>query len=269
MRFPRVTFLKLGGSLITDKDQPETALIEPINDLLTQIAEWRLDNPSDWLLLGHGSGSFGHHTAAIHGTREGVHSPEDAFGFQQVWYSARKLNHIIVERAQSLSLPLITFPPSACITADNREIKGWNLQPLIKSFHMGFIPLVYGDVVSDLTLRGTILSTEDLFIYLAHSLSPGRILLAGRIEGVYADYPSNQRLLSHICARSDTSEFLQGSASQDVTGGMLTKVQSMQALCREFHLLSVQIFSAVLPGALRMALDGAAIGTTINILSRP
>ncbi len=269
MRFPSVTFLKLGGSLITDKDQPETALIDQIDSLLIQIAEWRSANPSDWLLLGHGSGSFGHVAAAQYGTRQGIHSHEDALGFQQVWYSARKLNQIIVEQAQSLSLPLITFPPSACITADNREIKGWNLQPLIKSFHMGFIPLVYGDVVSDLTLRGTILSTEDLFIYLAHSLSPSRILLAGRIEGVYADYPSNQRLLSHICARSDASEFLQGSASQDVTGGMLTKVQSMQALCREISTLSIQIFSAVSPGALRMALDGAAIGTTINILSRP
>jgi len=264
MRFPSITFLKLGGSLITDKDQPETALIDQIDLLLLQIAEWRSANPSDWLLLGHGSGSFGHHIAAQFGTRQGINSIEDALGFQRVWYSARKLNHIIVERAQSLSLPLITFPPSACITADNREIKGWNLQPLIKSFHMGFIPLVYGDVVSDLTLRGTILSTEDLFLHLAHFLRPDRILLAGRVEGVYADYPVNQQLLSQISAQSNSSEFLQGSASQDVTGGMLTKVQLMQSLCRELPGLSVQIFSAVSPGSLRLALDGAALGTIIN-----
>lgn len=264
MRFPRVTFLKLGGSLITDKDQPETALIEQINDLLTQIADWHLVNPDDWLLLGHGSGSFGHHTAAIHGTREGVHSPENALGFQQVWYSARKLNQIIVEQAQSLDLPLIAFAPSACITTDNHEIKGWNLQPLMQSFHLGLIPLVYGDVVSDLTLGGTILSTEDLFLHLAHFLRPDRILLAGRVEGVYADYPVNQQLLSHISAQSDLSEILQGSASQDVTGGMLTKVQLMQSLCRSLPGLSVQIFSAVSPGALRLALDGTAVGTFIN-----
>jgi len=45
---------------------------------------------------------------------------------------------------------------------------------------------------------------------------------------------------------------------------MLTKVQSMQALCRALPGLSVQIFSAILPGSLRQALDGAEIGTTIN-----
>lgn len=264
MRFPNLTFLKLGGSLITDKDQPETALIDQIDSLLIQIAEWRSANPTDWLLLGHGSGSFGHVAAAQYGTRQGIKRREDALGYQRVWYSARKLNQIIVEQSQSLSLPLIVFPPSACITSDDHEIKTWNLKPISQSFEMGLIPLIYGDVVSDLTLGGTILSTEDLFVHLSHSLRPDRILLSGRVDGVYADYPSNQDLLPHISAHSDASEFLRGSASQDVTGGMLTKVQSMQALCREIPSLSIQIFSAVSPGALRLALDGAAIGTIIN-----
>lgn len=259
-----LTFLKLGGSLITDKDQPETALIDQINDLLTQIADWQKANPNQRLLLGHGSGSFGHHAAAKYGTRKGVLSFEDGLGYQQVWFSARSLNQIIINQAESLGLPLISFPPSASITSDNHDIKTWNLQPIIRSFEMGLIPMVYGDVVSDLTLGGTILSTEDLFVYLARALNPGRILLAGRVEGVYADYPVNQNLLPHITAHSDAPEFLQGSASQDVTGGMLTKVQSMQALCREMPGLSVQIFSAVSPGALRLALNGAPIGTTIN-----
>ena len=259
-----LTFLKLGGSLITDKDQPETALIEQIDDLLTQIVKWRKANPNQRLLLGHGSGSFGHHAATTHGTHQGVHSPEDGLGYQQVWHSARSLNQIIISQAQSLNLPVIAFPPSACITTNNHEIQAWNLQPIVRSFEMGLIPLVYGDVVSDLTLGGTILSTEDLFVHLAHALRPDRILLAGRIEGVYADYPANQHLLPHLSASADSTACLQGSASQDVTGGMVTKVQLMQALCRQLPELSVQVFSAVSPGALRLALDGAAIGTIIN-----
>lgn len=259
-----LTFLKLGGSLITDKDQPETALIDQINDLLSQIQAWRAANPTHQLVLGHGSGSFGHHSAARFGTREGVRSPEASLGFQQVWHSARKLNQIIIDQAQLLNLPLIAFPPSACITADNHEINTWKLTPIKRSLEMGFIPLVYGDVVFDLTLGGTILSTEDLFGHLARQLRPDRILLAGRIEGVFFDYPANQHLLPHLSAIDESLTFLQGSASQDVTGGMVTKVQSMQALCRDLPGLSVQIFSALSPSALRLALDGAAIGTIIN-----
>ena len=261
---PILTFLKLGGSLITNKDQPETALIDQINSLLSQIADWRLAHPGEQLLIGHGSGSFGHHIAAKAGTRQGVRSPEESLGYQQVWYSARKLNQIILEQAQLLNLPLIVFPPSASITSDNHEIKFWNLHPLTHSLNMGLLPLVYGDVVPDLALGGTILSTEDVFFHLAHHFHPDRILLAGKIKGIYADFPANQHLISHISAQSDVTEFLQGSASLDVTGGMVTKVQTMQALCRDLAGLTVQIFSAVVPGALRQALDGAAIGTVIT-----
>jgi isopentenyl phosphate kinase len=39
-------------------------------------------------------------------------------------------------------------------------------------------------------MGGTILSTEDLFVYLAESLKPKSILIAGLEEGVFSDYPA-------------------------------------------------------------------------------
>ena len=264
MSASNLIFLKLGGSLITDKDQPETALVDQIHMLLSQISAWRADNPQQRLLLGHGSGSFGHHAAAQFDTRAGVRSLEQGLGYQQVWYSARKLNQIVLDQARLLNLPLIAFPPSACVVADNHEITTWNFQPLMHAFDLGLVPLVYGDVVSDLSLGGTILSTEDLFSYLAPRLRPDRILLAGKVQGVYADFPHNQQLLPHLSAHAEVGTFVQGSASLDVTGGMVSKVQAMQALCRSIDGLSVQIFSAVTPGSLRLALDGGAIGTIID-----
>jgi isopentenyl phosphate kinase len=45
-------------------------------------------------------------------------------------------------------------------------------------------------------LGGTILSTEDLFTYLAGLLHPEQILLAGNEPGVWADFPKNSRLLT-------------------------------------------------------------------------
>lgn len=151
MSASNLIFLKLGGSLITDKDQPETALVDQIHMLLSQISAWRADNPQQRLLLGHGSGSFGHHAAAQFDTRAGVRSLEQGLGYQQVWYSARKLNQIVLDQARLLNLPLIAFPPSACVVADNHEITTWNFQPLTHAFDLGLVPLVYGDVVSDLS----------------------------------------------------------------------------------------------------------------------
>ncbi len=262
--FPDLIFLKLGGSLITNKDQPESARVEQIEILLSQIAAWREANPLSRLLLGHGSGSFGHHAAARYGTRGGVRTAEEAEGFQQVWLSARRLNQIILDQARAFNLPLISFPPSASITSDNRKILTWNLQPITRALEMDLIPLIYGDVIADLSLGGTILSTEELFVHLAHALHPNRILLAGKEEGVFADFPHNQHLIRQIPSHADLTDSLQGSASQDVTGGMLTKVQSMQALCRDLPDLTVNIFSAVSPGTLLQALNNCGIGTLIH-----
>lgn len=259
-----LTFLKLGGSLITDKDQPNTALLNQVASLLDQIASWRQANPAAQLLLGHGSGSFGHHAAARYHTRGGVHTSQDASGFQAVWHSARSLNQIVIDQAQVFHLPLISFPPSACVTTNNRKIHVWNLQPIQRCLDMGLIPLVYGDAVTDCAIGGTILSTEDLFVHLTPALKPSRILLAGKVSGVFADFPHNHHLIPHISSQADLRESLHGSASQDVTGGMLSKVQTMQALCQAQPGLTVQIFSASHSGALRLALDGSHLGTLIQ-----
>ena len=64
------------------------------------------------------------------------------------------------------------------------------------------IPLVNGDTIFDDQRGGTILSTEDLFIYLARQLHPERILLAGLEEGVWADYPACTQLIGEITPRN-------------------------------------------------------------------
>ena len=65
-------FLKLGGSLITDKDTAHTPRIDVIDRIAGEIKKYLVEHPQDSLLLGHGSGSFGHVPAAKYGTREGV-----------------------------------------------------------------------------------------------------------------------------------------------------------------------------------------------------
>ena len=69
---PELVFLKLGGSLITDKTQAYTARLEKLTDLARQIARALQTQPELRLVLGHGSGSFGHTAAKKYGTRDGI-----------------------------------------------------------------------------------------------------------------------------------------------------------------------------------------------------
>ena len=53
-------FLKLGGSLLTDKTGTEALRADTLQRLAAEIAAARAADPQLRLVLGHGSGSFGH-----------------------------------------------------------------------------------------------------------------------------------------------------------------------------------------------------------------
>ncbi len=185
----QLTFLKLGGSLITDKATPRTPRLDVLSRLAQEIAEARAANPALQLLLGHGSGSFGHVPARKHGTRQGVRTPEQWRGFAEVWWDAASLNRLVVEALREAGLPVVSFPPSTSVTAQDGQVAAWDLTPLRLALEAGLLPVVQGDVIFDTIRGGTILSTEELFVYLAPQLRPARLLLAGIEPGVWSVYP--------------------------------------------------------------------------------
>lgn len=267
-----LVFLKLGGSLITDKDSPRTPRKEVLARLAVEIAEAVVERPQLRLVLGHGSGSFGHTAARAHGTRQGVHGGQGWRGFAEVWKEARALNQIVVEALTQAGLPVIAFPPSAAVTSQDGKAEHWDLEPMRSALAAGLIPLINGDTVFDTRRGGTILSTEDLFIYLAHHLQPGprRILLAGLETGVWADFPACTRLIPEITPGNFAAVAAQigGSASVDVTGGMLEKVRTMLALAETLPAFEAVIFSGTQPGAVKDVLLGKHTGTRISYPGR-
>jgi len=258
-------FLKLGGSLITDKATPYTPRPDVIARLAGEIATALETHPGLKLVLGHGSGSFGHVAAERFGTRQGVDSPEGWRGFAQVWYQASRLNRIVVEALHEAGLAAVTLPPSGAVTTRQGQVTTWNLSPLRSALSAGLLPVVYGDVVFDQATGGTILSTEDLFAHLARALHPGRILLAGQDRGVWGDYPACNQLIRSITPQTwkQLAPALDGSANTDVTGGMASKVETMLTLVEEIPGLEGLIFSGEEPGQIGAALNGQTPGTRI------
>jgi len=259
-------FLKLGGSLITNKDIPFSARKDTLKHLGAQISEALDTNPELKLLVGHGSGSFGHSTAAQFGTRSGVHSAEDWLGFQKVWWAAYQLNQIVIKEFLDIGLPIISLPASSSLVSSNKKVNQWNIQPIISSLKNHLLPMVFGDVVIDKELGATIFSTEELFSYLVNVLHPNRILLAGKEGGVFLDYPRNQDLISLITPDTypSISNKINASISTDVTGGMASKVRSMLDLIRLEENLSIDIFSGEEEGNLFKVISGEKIGTRLS-----
>lgn len=259
-------FLKLGGSLITDKNTPHTPRLEAIRRLCQEIAAACLEHPELRLILGHGSGSFGHFEGKKYGTRSGVKTGAGWRGFVEVWRAARALNQIMVENLLSAGLPVLSFSPSSSITTRNREIIAWDLSPIRSALSHRVIPLVYGDVVFDEVLGGTILSTEDLFFYLSSQFKPDRIHLAGIEDGVFADFPARTQPLLEITPSNYVLLVNQIAASNspDVTGGMAEKVKLLVKMVELVPEMQASIFSGELPGKVKDALSGSNPGTIIR-----
>ena len=264
-----LVFLKIGGSLITDKKKEKTALLDRIANSANDVAEAMNRNPDLALVLGHGSGSFGHFAAKKHGTRTGVSTKEEWLGFVDVWASAQALHRIVMNVFSEHGLPLISFPPSASVISDQGKIDRWNTEPIQAALKANLIPVVFGDVAFDRSQGGAILSTEEIFLYLAEKLNPKHVLLAAD-EAVYSDFPKNSKLLEEI-GSYNYSEFkaqLSGGEGSDITGGMLSKVQAAmkmaEIISRQHSDSSVRIFSGKKAGSINKALMGEALGTLVS-----
>jgi isopentenyl phosphate kinase len=255
-------FLKLGGSLITEKARPLTARVEVINRLASEIvAAWRSASGLP-LLLGHGSGSFGHFTAARAGTHHGSRSPQDWSGFVAVADSARQLHQIVMREMLNAGLPVVSFPPSAMLLAREGEILTYHSAPIARALEHGLIPVVYGDAAFDESRGSAIVSTEQVFSALAREFHPDRLLLAGFEAGV-------------LGANGQTLEVIRGSdlpllefgqvPGEDVTGGMRAKVEQALAWAADLSPVEILIFSAESAGTLKDVLGGARAGTRVEV----
>ena len=268
-----MVFLKLGGSLITDKSRRETPRLEVLARLAGEIAEARQRRPAMRLLVGHGSGSFGHFAGRHYRTREGIRAGEEAqgwYGYAETGAAAARLNRLVLDALLRAGLPAVTIQPSATARCRDGILQTLHWQPIRHALKVGLLPVVHGDVAFDAPRGCTIISTEQVFAYLCRRLKPARILLVGTVDGVFTGDPLRDETALHIpiIRAGDLAACrgrLSGSHGVDVTGGMATKVAEMADLVAAHPALTVQILSGEGAGAVARALlePEASLGTRI------
>lgn len=259
-----LTLIKLGGSLITDKQEVAHFREDITRRLAQEIAAARSANPDIQIVVGHGSGSFGHVVASQYGTARGVNTPEQWRGFARVANVAAQLNGLVAAVLEDENVPVWRIQPSASAVAANGMVQQMSLHPIEAALSVGVIPLVYGDVCLDTVLGGTIISTEAVLSHLTLALPVRQILLLGKVPGVLDEKGQLIPKISNINIAT-YERALKGSDATDVTGGMLSKVRDMLALVNTRPGLEVRILDGRVPGLLRDALLGPVdAGTRIH-----
>jgi isopentenyl phosphate kinase len=258
-------FVKLGGSLITDKHQRATPRHSVIQRLADEVDHALTATPGLRVLLGHGSGSFGHWVADQYQTQNGVDSREAWHGFAEVSAEAGRLNRLVVDTFLKSGVPVMSLQPSSAVHAHAGEIRTYPLETLELALDHQLVPLIYGDVAFDTAKGGTILSTEALFTYIAARLRPAWILLLGNAPGVL---DAQGRVIPTItpATYARVQAYLSGSSATDVTGGMADKVSRMMELTQDHPDIRIRILSGRTPNTLVRALlnPDTASGTLIH-----
>jgi isopentenyl phosphate kinase len=212
-------FIKLGGSVITDKSKPYTVRDEVLDRLCDEISRARKNIR---IVIGHGGGSFPHISANKYQTQKGIINEKSWEGVTRVQNDASKLNRIVVDKLIEKGVNAISVQPSASCVAENDRIVEWE-NNIEKYLEKGLTAVPYGDVCLDRKKGCCIISTEEIFNFLSKTLKPGRIIMVGKVDGVL---DKNGNVIERISSIEDVKKHLQSSDGiADVTGGMVHKVE--------------------------------------------
>jgi len=259
-------FVKLGGGLITDKNKPYTSKPEIIKRLAKEIKEARKEKGFN-LIIGNGAGSFGHILAKKYNTSQGFINKESEYGFCRVHNDVVELNRIVTNSLLKVGEKSFSISPSSFFLVDNLRIADSYLKIVRKLLEYNIVPILYGDTVIDLKKGCCILSTEDLFVHLAKKLKPNKIILAGKVDGVYTDDPLRNKKAEFIPKINKKNwkkikKYLKKSDGIDVTGGMVQKVEKSIELAKTG--CKVLIINGNKPNYLKRVLLGETLGTLIE-----
>ncbi len=240
-----VNLIKLGGSIITNKDVPMSLRKGVLIDLIKQIARARAEKPEELLVIGHGQGSFAHMPATQYHTMDGFVNDESRLGMAIVQDSAAQLNRHVVYECIRQEMPAVTLAPSNILITDKRKPAKFFLDMLEGYLAKGMVPITGGDVLLDLGQGCTIWSTEEVLAFFArefkaHDYMVKKIVHITEVPGVL-DVDGN--VIPRITPENwpGYQSAIGRTKGFDVTGGMLLKVQESVDLLKngvESYILS-------------------------------
>ena len=253
--------LKLGGSVITAKDEPMTADQDNVMRLCEEVkAAWPMP-----LIIVHGGGSFGHPVASKYGIAEGFTSQRQVPGYARTHQAMVMLNSIVVDALLDLGVPAVSVTPSSFITTSDGRIDAVDFWIVGRLVVRGILPILYGDAVLDRRRGFCILSGDQLAVRLATELGASRLIFGVDVDGVFTSNPKlapDARLIKRLPLEKLEGFIKIGRAlTTDVTGGMLGKVSEAREAIEAG--VEVQIVNATKRDVILKALRGEPVTGTI------
>lgn len=242
------TILKLGGSVVTEKNRRETVDGESVARAANAIA----DADPTRLVIVHGGGSFGH-PAATDRAVDSERGTAEAADVRAIHRAMGRLLRRVTDELGDAGVPAVPVRPFSAgfRTADGAvDLYTDGISTMLDE---GFVPVLHGDVFATAGGGATILSGDELVVSLADALDADRVGLCSTVPGVLDEAGD---VVPRIERYADVEEVLGESEATDVTGGMAGKVRALLAAD-----VSAAIFGL---DDLGDFLSGEAVGTMVG-----
>ncbi|ABR54853.1 aspartate/glutamate/uridylate kinase [Methanococcus vannielii SB] len=218
--------LKLGGSILCDKNVPYSINWENLQNIGIEIKEaleyYRKEEINLKLIIVHGGGSFGHPVAKKY-LKNGKFV-DMGKGYWEIQKAMRKFNNIVIDELQNFEIPVVSIQPSSFITFDKDLNLRFDTNAIEKMLEKDLIPVIHGDIVIDERENNfKIFSGDHALPHLSKKLNPDLSLHASDVDGVW---DTKFKVIEKIDSSNINKvlESLKPSNKEDVTGGMHLKV---------------------------------------------
>lgn len=211
----RPVFVKLGGSVLTDKAKPGAVKRAVARRLLAEIAKAQVP-----VVLFHGAGSYGHPVAKAAGLDKGPLNPDRRRAVAQVLAAVSALQSEVLAAAERAAMPAVPVPVHLDATAADgilQDLPVGRVQGLVED---GFVPVLSGTLVRDEDHRWRVVSADELMAELAVDLDPRLTVFATDVDGVLR---SDGSVIESVASVDEVPDL--GSRGADVTDAMRGKVR--------------------------------------------
>jgi len=212
--------IKLGGSIITNKEKPLSPRKKSIDKIVRALK--KIDES---IIVVHGGGSYGHYWSI----KYNMHTKPANYnihGVSVVKNSMVELNKIILDSFLKNKLNPYCLPPTDFIFGNKPIIK--KVKEIEKIAKTNLIPITFGDALWFGKKKSYILSGDKIMSVLANILKPRLCVFVLNVDGLYSD-PKTKKLIHELKGEKP----LIIKSLKDVTGGMKRKVDEATKISKK------------------------------------
>ena len=263
-----IVLLKLGGSLLTDKDKPFSIREDIVKSAIQQII-----NANKKIILIHGGGSFGHPLAKKYSITRGINSsiPHQILGLTETHQSMNNFNSYLIDLFLEKKYPALSIQASSIFIKDSFKISTQSIDIIETALDLNILPILYGDIILDKQGSFSIISGDQIIFELCENLKKyqiSKVIFVMETDGIYInDEDSKQkniRLATKLYLRDLENLNLADLGQKiDVTGGIQGKINSIKEICK--YNIPVQLLNGLKEEYIFKSLKNEMINCT-NIL---